>query len=163
MPDVVLLPWPEERDETPRLVSSGVAVLYLVDSEDEPPAVTSCLEDWVRVPGDDRDIRARIAALEVRAAVHTSRPHVDHLGTIHYRTHVVSLAGAQADIARELSAHVGEVVPDADLVASIDARRTSPPAPSLRMEIARLRALLRPLGLTIGRVRGRGYRLDQAG
>src|SRR5262245_7094439 len=163
MPDVVLVPWPEEHDEAPRLVGAGVAVLYLVDSEDEPPSVMSCLEDWVRVPGDDRDIRARIAALEVRAAVHTSRPHVGRLGTLHYRAHAVAFGGSQAAIARALSAHVGEVVADAELRAAASEHAPSTPETSLRMEITRLRSSLRPLGLTIRRIRGRGYRLDQVG
>lgn len=56
------------------LRSSGVAVLYLIDGDDEPPTPTTCLEDWVRIPRDERDLRARVAALELRTLVHVAPP-----------------------------------------------------------------------------------------
>jgi hypothetical protein len=37
MAEVVAVRWPEEREDAARLVRAGVAVLYLVRPEDEPP------------------------------------------------------------------------------------------------------------------------------
>src|SRR5262249_39890573 len=111
-------------------------------------------------PGDDRDIRARVAALGVRAAAHASRPHVDAHGMLHYQSHVVALTLLQSSIARSLSAHLGDVVTDGDIRTALGMSDESPAEGSLRVEMSRLRVLLRPLGLTIRRVRGRGYRLE---
>ena len=66
MAEVVAIRWPEEHEEAAHLVSAGVAVLYLVRADDDPPIPSGCLEDWVRIPGDDRDLHARLAALELR-------------------------------------------------------------------------------------------------
>jgi hypothetical protein len=66
MAEVVAICWPEERDDAARFVMAGVAVLYIVRADDDPPIPTGCLEDCVRIPGDDRDLHARITALELR-------------------------------------------------------------------------------------------------
>ncbi len=59
MAEVVIVRWPEEGAEGARLAEEGVAVLYLVGANDDPPMPMTCLEDWVRLPGDDRDLHAR--------------------------------------------------------------------------------------------------------
>src|SRR5687768_9253811 len=66
--DVVLVQWPAEAGRRERLAEAGVARLLLVDVGSDPPLVLDALEDWVRVPADDRDVRARMEALVARAA-----------------------------------------------------------------------------------------------
>jgi citrate lyase beta subunit len=90
--DVVLIRWPEDREDAVRLVEAGVALLYLVDAESDPPAPTSCLEDWVRLNGDERDLRARLEALETRAAAHRMPPTVDSDGRLRYQGKLMALS-----------------------------------------------------------------------
>ena len=66
-------------------------MLYLVGADDDPPMPTTCLEDWVRLPGDDRDLHARVAVLELRAAAHDAPPRVDDHGRLHYRGRLLAL------------------------------------------------------------------------
>ena len=96
MADVVLVRWPEEREDAARLVEAGVAVLYLVDADADPPEPTTCLEDWVRMPGDDRDLRARLVALEARAASHRMPPTIDGAGRLRYHGKLLPLSAEEA-------------------------------------------------------------------
>jgi len=157
MAEVVVLRWPEEDDEARRLINAGVAVLYLVGPTDDPPAVSGCLEDWVRAPGDDADTRARLVGLELRALLHRTPPFVDHDGRLHHDGRVVLLSRVEAVLASTLTTHLGLVVPDRELLAALGAG--SPPSASLRMEMSHLRARLRNLGLVVRRQHG-GYILD---
>jgi hypothetical protein len=157
--EVTMVRWPEERERVSRLAEAGLALLYLVENDDDPPIVTSCLADWVRIPGDERDLDARIAVLERRAMGHRTAPFVDDDGSLHYHGQLVHLAAREARLAAALMADFGEVVSDQDLedpgaVDSADAARL------LRTHMAHLRAQLRPVGLSVHRVRRRGYRVQ---
>ena len=87
-------------------------MLYLVRADDDPPIPTGCLEDWVRIPGDDRDLHARLAALELRAALHQAPPFVDDDDRLHYRGRIIPLTSNEARLAAVLAARFGAVVPD---------------------------------------------------
>ena len=69
------------------------------------------------------------------------------------------LAPLEARLATLLTASFGDVVPDQDLIdrGAIDAGEATR---LLRGHIAHLRAQLRPVGLSVHRVRGRGYRVQ---
>lgn len=158
MPEVVAIRWPEEREDAADFVMAGVAVLYLVRAEDDPPIPTGCLEDWVRIPGDDRDLHARIAALELRAALHDAPPFVDNRGRLHHGGSVVALNATEARLALALTARFGAVVSDEELLDAVS-DVTATPATSLRGDIGRLRSRLREVHLAIRRTR-RGYVLE---
>jgi DNA-binding response OmpR family regulator len=155
--DVVVVRWPEEREAASQLAHAGAALLYLVAGDDDPPIPTSCLEDWVRVPGDERDLRARVAALELRAAAHTGPPWVADNGLLHYRGKSVHLSPVESGLAEALTAEFSEVVPDQVLIER--AATAAGTLGSLRAEIARLRSRVRPVDLSIRRVTNRGYRM----
>ena len=155
MAEVVAVRWPEEREDAERLTAAGVAVLYIVRADDEAPVPTGCLEDWVRVPGDDRDFHARLGALELRAALHHAPPSVDDSGRLHYQGRIIPLPSTEARLATVLVARFGAVVPDHDLLGAVSATSDTP-APSLRVEIGRLRSRIREVHLAIHRTR-RGY------
>jgi DNA-binding response OmpR family regulator len=155
MGEVMLIRWPEESDDGVRLAGEGVAVLYLVSGDAEPPAPRGCLEDWIRIPGDDRDMSARVAALRLRADAHRAPPRVDDDGRVHYRGRVLALTDEEAGLARLLTARFGALVPDGELVAS--AAITSA---VLRSRMTRLRARLRSVDLVLHRVRRKGYSLQ---
>jgi DNA-binding response OmpR family regulator len=157
--EVVLVRWPEEADDGARLAEQGAAVLYLVDPDKDPPVPTTCLEDWVRMPGDERDLRARVAVLELRASAHESMPRVDSEGRVHHRGRVVALGGPQVGLVRLLIEHFGELVTDRELVEAVD---DNPDRDGFRLqlEIARVRARVRDAGLVVKRIRRRGYQLQ---
>jgi DNA-binding response OmpR family regulator len=153
--DVVVIGWPEDRSKAAELKAAGVPLLYLVRPDDDPPEMSGCLEDWVRVGSGDRDLHARLAALELRAASHAQPPFVDDEDRLHHRGGVLALDETEARMARVLTERVGTVVPDEDLAAVLS--NGGAVARSLRTEIARLRARLRALHLNIVRSRSRGY------
>jgi hypothetical protein len=156
MAEVTLVRWPEGGDDGMRLAATGAAVLYLVSGDDAPPVPTTCLEDWVRVPGDERDLTTRVAALEVRAAAHQRVPHIDNDGRLHYRGSAMKLPAEELALARLLTERFGDVVPDSAFEHAL-----GDPVPVLRAPMAGLRARLRDLGLTVRRVRRRGYMLKR--
>ena len=160
MAEVVAIRWPEEREDAARLTAAGVAVLYLVDADDDPPVPTGCLEDWVRIPGDDRDLRARLAALELRAELHHAPPFVDDDDRLHYGGTVVALSPIEARLAAVLTARIGGTVSDESLLEAVR-NGGEMSAASLRVEMGRLRSRLRPLHLAIRRTR-HGYVLARA-
>jgi DNA-binding response OmpR family regulator len=155
MADVVLLRWPEERDRSKELLASGVALLYLVADDADPPCLTTCLEDWARIPGDDRDLRARVENLQRRAEQHALPPYVDEQGRFHHHGSLIALAPTEARLANALTEHFDEVVSDHELVER--AGFTTTPKVALQSHMTRLRARLRPARLVVKRVRGRGY------
>lgn len=159
MSEVMLVRWPEDGQEGARLAAGGVAVLYLVETDADPPAPKTCIEDWVRVPGDDRDLSARVAALEMRLLAHNAPPRVDDDGRLHYRGRLVSLTAAEARLADALIARFGEVVPD-DLLTVVANEGAPPSGLSLRAQMAQLRSRVRDVGLAVQRSRHRGYRLS---
>lgn len=150
--EVMLLRWPEDAEDGPRLARQGVAVLYLIDGFGDPPDIGSCLEDWVRVPGDERDLRARIAALEARSHAHLAPPRLDADGLLRYRGQVTMLSADNRDLARALVNRFGNTVPDDELPAADTA--------ALRLRIAQLRSQVRGIGLSIHRVRLHGYKMQ---
>jgi hypothetical protein len=154
MGEVVLVRWPEDGDDGTRLANAGVAVLYLIDGDDAPPTPTTCLEDWVRIPGDERDLRARVVALEVRSLSHRGPPRVDDDGRLHYVGKTIPLTADEADLARVLTTRFGELVPDDDFDRTGDER-------SLRTRMTNLRARLRELELSVRRIHRRGYLLER--
>jgi len=155
MHEVVAIRWPEEAEDAARLATAGVAVLYLVREADDPPIPTGCLEDWVRIPGDDRDVHARLAALERRAMLHHSPPFVDDDGRLHHRGSIVALNPKEARLAAAFSARFGTDVSDDALLDAVS-EGPEAPASSLRGEVGRLRSRLREVNLAIHRTR-RGY------
>jgi DNA-binding response OmpR family regulator len=158
-PEVTLVRWPDEAERAARVAGASGAVLYLVGDDDDPPLLTSCLADWVRLPSGKRDLDARVAVLARRARDHHQPPFVDDEGYLHYLGSLVSLSPAEARLAAALTATFGEVVPDHALVEG-GAISTSEAARVLRGRMAHLRAQLRPVGLSVHRVRGRGYRVE---
>jgi DNA-binding response OmpR family regulator len=138
-----------------------VAVLYLVTADDDPPMPTTCLEDWVRLPGDDRDLSARVAVLQLRAAAHDAPPRVDDRGRLHYHGRFLALPPPEARLADVLIEHFGDVVTDRELSAAALVETAPGSAPSLRTQMTQLRARLRDMGLALHRIRRRGYKLQR--
>src|SRR3977135_3375056 len=78
MTDVVVVCWPQERAEVDRLARARTPRLLLVEPGCPPPIQEDVLEDWVRLPVDDAELKARLATLRRRAATLLSGPLLLH-------------------------------------------------------------------------------------
>jgi hypothetical protein len=158
---VHLVRWPEERELLERLRAEGAPRLLLVRPPAPPPEVIECEEDWVRLPADDGDVRARMLALAARSSRHRPRPLVGADGRLRHGSRWIALSPIELRMARALVENFGEVVGSALLArAAWPGEEINERA--LRVHLTRLRRRLRPVGLEVQNVRSRGYVMEHA-
>lgn len=160
--DVTLLRWPDEQSRRHRLSAAGGPRLLLVEDGAEPPPMVDCLEDWIRVPAAEDEVRARVSALSIRRAAHDhDAPGMDGDGVLRYRGRWVSLPPLETRMTEVLLSRFGAVVArDALARAGWPGGMTGRNA--LDVHVLRLRRRIDPLGLAIRTVRSRGYLLETA-
>jgi DNA-binding response OmpR family regulator len=159
--DVVLVRWPEEDARLRQLRASGAPRLLLLNGESAPPDPADGLEDWIRLPADDRDVRARVAALSSRAETGQPAPQVDGDGLLRHRGTWVALSPVEAALAATLVDRLGAVV-GRDMLARRAWHNGAPTRNALDVHILRLRRRIAPLGLEVRTVRSRGYLMQAA-
>ena len=157
--DVVLLRWPEESARRAELETAARPRLLLVEPGDPPPDISDPLEDWIRLPAEDRDVRARVATLEARAEDGSTLPEIDDDGLLRYRDQWVSLSPVERELAGALVERFGAVV-GRDLMARRAWPTGAPTRNALDVHILRLRRRIAPVGLEVRTVRSRGYLLQ---
>ena len=153
--DVVVLSWPNQEPERKRLERDSIPRLWLVERGIDPPTGDSCLEDWLRLPAEDADVRARLVSLAGRAAHHPSRPMLDAHGQLTRNGTVVILSPVEQHIATPLIENFEHAVAEDDLIAA--AWHEGGSEDTLRVHVSRLRRRLGPIGLTITNIRAYGY------
>jgi two-component system OmpR family response regulator len=151
---VAIVWWPEEASSLPGLRASGVPRLLLVAPDAMPPRPAGPDEDWIRRPAPEADVAARVSALAARSE--GSAPEIG-AGRLRYRGRWVSLSQTEEAISAVLARAFGDIVP-VEQLTSAGGRKLSPEG--IRVHLTRLRKRLRPLGLVVRPVRGRGYVLD---
>jgi len=157
--DVVVLHWPEDAAQVKRLSAARLPRLLFVGPGADPPEGGDCEEDWVRLPADDGDVRARLSALSRRASRHQAHPEVDVHGRLLHRGRWVSLPPIDQRLLRLLVERFGAVVPTEELVRGA---WDEPPTPNaLRVHLTRLRQRLAPLGLQLRNVYNTGVVLEE--
>jgi DNA-binding winged helix-turn-helix (wHTH) protein len=161
--DVVLVRWPGESDRLAQLRQEGRPRLLLVDSDTPPPLTGDALEDWIRVPAREADVRARIAVLSLRAGMNgtAAEPVLDEDGVLRFRGQWVSLPPVEARLTRALVERYGSVVSRETLTAA-GWPGGAPGRNALDVHVLRLRRRLDPIDLAIRTVRSRGYLLEDA-
>ena len=160
--DVVLLRWPAESARRDELVEAGRAHLLLVEDGALPPEPVDCLEDWIRVPAPELDLRARLSALEARAARHApTTPTLDGDGVLRFGASWVSLPPVEARLTRALIERFGAVVGRESLARAGWPEGTAG-RNALDVHVLRLRRRLAAVGLAIKTVRSRGYLMEAA-
>jgi DNA-binding response OmpR family regulator len=158
--DVVLVRWPRETDRRDRLAQEGRPRLLLVESGDSPPLIEDPLEDWVRVPSPDADVRARLDTLSLRARLHApTTPTLDEDGVIRFNGTWASLPPVEARITRLLLERFGAVV-SRDALGRAGWPDGAPGRNALDVHVLRLRRRITGVGLAIRTVRSRGYLLE---
>ncbi|HKH04325.1 MAG TPA: winged helix-turn-helix domain-containing protein [Acidimicrobiales bacterium] len=159
--EVALVHWPAEEARREELRRDGQPRLLLVE-KGAPPIPSDGLEDWIRLPADDIDLRVRVEALRRRADSGTStRPELDDDGVMRVGDRWVSLPPVEARLTEALLDRFGAVV-SRDTLARAGWPGGSPGRNALDVHVLRLRRRLSPLQLAIRTVRSRGYLLERS-
>lgn len=125
-----------------------------------PPGLLDCLEDWIRVPASEIDVRARIAGLIGRAGRHGAvAPSLDADGVLRYGTGWVPLPPVESRLTAALLGRF-EAVVSRDALTRAGWPDGGPNRNALDVHVLRLRRRINPLGLVIRTVRSRGYLLE---
>jgi hypothetical protein len=156
----VVLRWPADQKRRRQLADLGVPRIFLIDGDAAPPVCTDPLEDWVRLPCDERDIEARRTALRARASTGTPvPPQLDGNGRLLRSSRWVPLSPIEEQLCSVLIHDFGAVVSDRRLMAVAWPNGTGTPT-GLRLQMTRLRRRIVDLGLEVRSVRGKGYVLQ---
>jgi DNA-binding response OmpR family regulator len=158
--DIVVVRWPSEQGHRERLAAEGRPRLLLVAPEAAPPDGRDCLEDWIRLPAEDRDVAARLHSLEIRAGRHQARPETDERGRLTFHDEWVALSPIEERLVAVLAGRFGQVVSRVELLAA-GWPDEAPSDAALRVHLTRLRKEIAPLGLEIATVRGFGHVLQE--
>ena len=158
--DVALLRWPDEAGRRSELAARQEPRLLLVPVEAVPPAAPDCLEDWIRVPAAELEVRLRVGALAARAERHEqAAPSLDADGVLRFEGAWVPLPPVEARLTGALLQRFGGVV-SRDSLAKAGWPDGAPGRNALDVHMLRLRRRISPLTLAIRTVRSRGYLLE---
>jgi DNA-binding response OmpR family regulator len=161
--DVVLVRWPDDGDRRELLIAEGVPRLLLLRDGAEVPGSPDCLEDWIRVPADERELRARVDALRQRSLFHSNdQPAIDEHGVLRYGGRWVSLPPVEARLTMAMLDRFGSVVSRDALSKAGWPNNGIGGRNALDVHVLRLRRRLDTVGLAIRTVRARGYLLEAA-
>jgi hypothetical protein len=159
--DVVLLRWPADQARRDELHQVGCPRLLLIE-DGPPPLPLDDLEDWIRVPAGEADLRARVDGLRQRASERVRPlPDLDDDGVLRLDGRWVSLPPVEARLTAALLGRFGAVV-SRDSLARAGWPEGAPGRNALDVHMLRLRRRLSPLALAIRTVRSRGYLLERA-
>lgn len=157
---VELVVWPADEVQRRSLARAGVPRLLLVAADADAPESVGLDEDWVRLPADPRDLRARLQRLaRVVEQLQHDHPVLDPSHIVHYGGTSVVLSSAQATITELLLGEQGRVVSRADLEAALWPDGAPGPK-ALDGVVFRLRRRLAGLGLVVRSAHGRGFSID---
>jgi DNA-binding response OmpR family regulator len=164
--DVALIRWPTDSERRGQLAEAGAPRLLLLESGQGPPDPGDCLEDWVRVPASEEEVRARVDGLRARVRAHGfsqpgfhSRPELDPYGVLRFQRRWVSLPPVEARMTAALIERFRAVV-SREALAQAGWPEGAPGRNALDVHVVRLRRRLDAVGLAIRTVRSRGYLLE---
>jgi two-component system OmpR family response regulator len=160
---IEVVAWPEEEDRLSSLRRGGVPRVVLVPQGVVPPLTSDPLEDWVRLPATDDDVRSRKWVLEDRMRVSggAQRPEIDESGLLRLRSQWVSLPPVEQRLVGALLDRYCAVI-SREALGRAGWPEGIPGRNVLDVHIVRLRRRLVPVGLAIRTVRSRGYLLEEA-
>lgn len=162
--DVALVRWPAEQRRREALRAEARPRLLLVDDEESaPPVPDDLLEDWIRLPAPDADVRARVEGLRRRVEVlGPPAPSLDADGVLRFGGGWVPVPPVEARLLGALIERFGTVV-GRDALTRAGWPERQPGRNALDVHVLRLRRRIEPLGLAVRTVRSRGYLLEAVG
>ena len=158
---VELVRWPAEEAKRIELAAAEQPRLLLVEASESPPNTPAALEDWIRLPADEIDLRARVSSL-LEAKMLGDRPTLDEDGLLRFRDRWIAVPPIEASLVRELLDKFGTVVSREQLTKA-GWPQVTPGRNALDVHVLRLRRRIGDLGLAIRTVRSRGYLLEIEG
>ncbi len=155
---MVLLRWPAEQRRRAELQGAGRPRLLLLEDGAAPPVAEDDLEDWIRVPAGEADLRARVAGIQRRTEtkVAPAAPDLDEDGVLRLGEGWVSLPPVEARLMGALLDRYGAVV-SRDALARAGWPSGAPGRNPLDVHMLRLRRPLGPPALAIRTVPSRCY------
>ena len=157
--EVKLVRWPAESARRDRYRAMGILRLLVVEGGVPAPICSDVREDWVRAPVTDDDLRARVATLRAKAEAHRL-PHVDPNGVLRFAGRSITVSRTETDLLECLVRQFGVLVTREMLRDCLPDRPGGASRNALDLHIMRVRRRIRPLGLVIRTVWGRGYLLE---
>jgi DNA-binding winged helix-turn-helix (wHTH) protein len=157
--EVKLVRWPAESARRDRYRALGVLRLLVVEGGVPAPVSSDVREDWVRAPVSDEDLKARVASLRSKAEAHRL-PHVDPNGVLRYAGRSITVSRTETDLLECLVRQFGVLVPREMLRDCLPDRPGGASRNALDLHIMRVRRRIRPIGLVVRTVWGRGYLLE---
>lgn len=158
---VEFIRWPTERDRHVSLAANNTPRLLLIEPDGQAPVTSDPLEDWIRLPADEHDLRARVAGL-VEAQAREMNPFLDADGLLHFRERWVAVPPIEGRLLSALVEQYRAVV-SRDQLAATGWPQAQPGRNALDVHMLRLRRRIDGLGLAIRTVRSRGYVLEPQG
>jgi DNA-binding response OmpR family regulator len=160
--EVALLHWPRDRAERDRLGVAMLPRLLLVpDGQRPPPTAGDPMEDWIRVPADERDVAARLRTLADRATTSLDEAVVVDGHCLRRAAVTIPLSPSEATFISVLVTAGGRVVPRGALAHAIWPGGAPHPSRALDDLAYRLRRRIGVVGLDVVTARGRGFALQQ--
>lgn len=154
--------WPDEKARRDRLRRQRWPRLLLLDAGTPPPDEVDDLEDWIRLPADDVDVKARAEHLIMRCQQQVGVTPSLEGGVLRVGTDWVSLSPLEARLTALLLERMGAVV-SRDTLARAGWPEGANARNTLDVHLVRLRRRLDSVGLAIHTVRSRGYLLELSG
>lgn len=154
---VRIVRWPSEHELLHHLSRTAVPRLVLVADGSEPPVAADCLQDWMRATGDERELRARVRGLALRALGHGhGRPQLDGSGILRVGPRWIHLAPKERGLAAVLLDRFNDHVPADELIGAVWPDGI-PRRNVLASRISALRSRLAWLGLDVRGTSTAGY------
>jgi DNA-binding response OmpR family regulator len=154
--EVALVHWPAEEDRREELRRGGQPRLLLVE-KGAPPIPSDGLEDWIRLPADDEEVRVRADTLRRRSE---PWPTLDADGILRAGGRWAAIPPIEARILAPMLQRPGQVVLRHDLL-ELAWPGGSSTTRLLDRRIMLLRGRIEPLGLVLRTVRGKGFLLER--
>ena len=158
--DVHLIRWPAQEERRLELHATHQPRLLMVDDGSIAPHVGDVLEDWIRLPADQNDVRARVAVLRERARSLEERdaPNLGADGVLRCCGLSTVLPPIERRLVEVLLDRFGVVV-GRDSLVKAGWPGKAPDRNVLDVHIGRLRKHLAAVNLVLTTVRSRGYML----
>jgi two-component system response regulator TctD len=158
--EVALLHWPRDHDQRAHLADAMLPRLLLVTAGETPPDPRDDLEDWIRLPADERDVAARLRALAERAERSLEATVIIDGRCLRRGSVTIPLSPGEARFAERLVVEPGRLVSRGELSDAVWPDEKAPSAKALDDVAYRLRKRLAPIGLDLVNARGRGFALQ---
>jgi len=158
-PAVAVLRWPDHRAKIDESRESGEPRLIVVGPDEDPVVVADDVEDWLRLPVDDRDVRMRLLRLRDRATRLPRRPVLDGYGRLLFAGAWVGLSAIEERLAGPLVDQFERVVSYRELLEAAWPGQHKDKI-ILRPRITGLRRRVTTIGLELRSIRDVGHLLE---